>query len=208
MPRGESISGDDSNNVLVGGAGNDFLYGHGGDDELRGGAGDDHMQGGSGDDRLYGEAGRDKLYGQEGADLLDGGDGADELFAGGIVGGGDTLVGGRDADVFAWVGRFVGVDTVLDFEQGLDKIDLQRIDADERTVPGTIRGKNTPGNEAFQIVDATDGMTPGVIVISSGVDELQRAITIIRGYTDTVTGADFEIHLLGTFSLTASDFVL
>jgi Ca2+-binding RTX toxin-like protein len=208
MARGGSISGNDGDNVLTGGAGNDFIYGHGGNDELHGGGGDDQLQGGSGNDQLYGGAGRDSLYGQEGADWLDGGDGADQLFAGGIVGGGDTLVGGQGADIFAWVGGTWGTDLILDFQQGIDKIDLSRIDADERTIPGTIRGKSHPGNEAFQIVNDTDGVTPGVLVISSGFDELGRAITIVRGYTDTVAGADFQVQLLGDHSLSASDFFL
>jgi Ca2+-binding RTX toxin-like protein len=208
MAKGQIISGTDAENKLIGGSGNDFLYGHGGNDELHGGGGDDQLQGGSGDDQLYGGAGRDRLYGQEGSDLYDGGDGDDQLFAGGVVGGGDTLVGGDGADLFAWVGRFTGVDKVLDFQRGLDKIDLSRIDADERTTPGTITGKNTPGNEAFTIASGTDGVTPGLIVFTPGVDNLNRAITIIRGYTDTVEGADFEIHLLGTHNLTSADFIL
>lgn len=208
MARAQSISGTEVGDVLVGGSGNDFLYGHGGNDQLYGGGGDDQLQGGAGDDHLYGGAGRDKLYGQEGSDYYDGGDGDDQLFAGGIVGGGDTLVGGGGADLFAWVGRFNSADTVLDFQQGFDRIDLSRIDADERTVPGTITGKNTPGNEAFRIVSTPDGVTPGQLAFSFGVDHLNRPITIIKGYTDTVEGADFEIYLLGTYNLTAADFLL
>jgi Ca2+-binding RTX toxin-like protein len=208
MARAQIISGTDAGELLVAGSGNDFLYGHGGNDELQGSGGDDQLQGGAGDDQLYGGAGRDRLYGQEGADFYDGGDGADQLFAGGIVGGGDTLKGGQGADLFAWVGRFTGVDTVLDFQRGSDKIDLSRIDADERTTPGTITGKNTPGNEAFTISSAPDGVTPGLLVFSSGVDDLNRPITIISGYTDTIDGVDFEIHLLGAYNLTSADFIL
>jgi Ca2+-binding RTX toxin-like protein len=208
MAKTQVISGTDADDLLAGGSGNDFLYGHGGNDQLHGGGGDDQLQGGAGDDKLYGGAGRDDLYSQEGSDLLDGGDGADKLVAGGIVGGGDTLVGGGGADSFTWVMGTWGTDVVLDFEQGLDKIDLSRIDADERTTPGIIKGKNTPGNEAFQIVTATDGQTPGALVISNGVDESGNAITIINGYTDTVAGADFEIHLLGNYNLTSADFIL
>lgn len=208
MARGQTISGDDSDNLLVGGSGNDFIYGRGGNDELRGEGGDDQLQGGSGDDRLYGGDGRDRIFGQEGSDYYDGGGGADTLVAGGIAGGGDTLVGGEGADLFEWVGRFAGIDTIADFQKGTDKIDLSRIDADERTAPGTIRGKNTPGNEAFQIVGATDGVTPGALTVETGVDESGNAITIVRGYTDTVAGADFEIHLLGSHSLTSADFLL
>lgn len=210
MARAQVISGTDAGELLVGGYGNDFIYGRGGIDELRGDGGDDHLQGGAGDDQLYGGAGRDELYGQEGSDYYNGGDGDDRLIAGGIVGGGDTLEGGGGADLFVWVGggRSPGVDTVLDFQQGLDKIDLSRIDADERTAPGTIKGKNTPGNEAFKLVSAPDGVTPGQLTVSYGIDDLNRAITIVTGYTDTVAGVDFEMHLLGTYSLTSTDFIL
>ncbi|MDO9080283.1 MAG: cadherin-like domain-containing protein, partial [Desulfuromonadales bacterium] len=56
---GMIVSGDKSNNTLLGGAGNDTLYGLGGNDTLRGLAGNDILVGGRGNDTLYGGAGDD-----------------------------------------------------------------------------------------------------------------------------------------------------
>lgn len=47
---GDTISGDDGDNRLVGGAGDDDLFGDGGDDTLLGGLGADDLNGGSGTD--------------------------------------------------------------------------------------------------------------------------------------------------------------
>jgi Ca2+-binding RTX toxin-like protein len=70
------------------------------------------------------------LFGGVGADTLIGGDGGDTLVGGG---GADRLLGGAGADVF----RYDSVtdtpdaarDKILDFQPGVDKIDLSRIDA-------------------------------------------------------------------------------
>ena len=177
------------------------IYGTVGDDVLYGTAGNDIITGNLGDDFLYGGAGNDELYGQEGSDTFDGGDGNDVLGWGG-GGGLETLTGGAGSDRFvgaAWTWTNQQVDDVLitDFQTGVDRLDLTRYDADERTAPGAIRGNQTPGNEAFTVVNSTDGVTPGHFVITTGVDALGRPITIVLGYTNTVAGADIEIHLLG-----------
>jgi serralysin len=56
--------------------------------------------------------GEDFLSGHEGDDILTGGSGA------------DTLIGGSGADQFRYQGLEVGLDRVLDFESGVDKIVL------------------------------------------------------------------------------------
>lgn len=59
---GERLTGNDSANVLKGGAGiYDQLFGEGGKDKLFGGAGTDEMTGGAGADRLNGGAGIDSI---------------------------------------------------------------------------------------------------------------------------------------------------
>lgn len=217
--RGVTKHGDDSANALVGTDGNDYLYGYGGNDTLLGGAGADNLYGGAGDDELDGGDGNDTLqghegndtllggngddtlYGQEGNDTVDGGAGNDVLGWGGY--GSDVLTGGSGSDRFftgpwAWDDQQVGEVLIRDFESGVDKLDLTRLDADESTAPGIIKGKNTPGNEAFTVVQQTDGVTPGHLVITTGVDGLGQPITIVLGYTNTEAGADIEIHLLGT----------
>ncbi|MEM9060687.1 MAG: calcium-binding protein [Pseudomonadota bacterium] len=67
---------------------------------------------------LNGNAGNNTLTGQQGSDRLDGNAGNDTLD-GGL--GNDILEGGADADVFVFS---AGADVILDFEDGLDLIDL------------------------------------------------------------------------------------
>lgn len=72
------------------------------------------------DDTINGMGGNDVLLGLSGDDLLRGGDG-DDLLDGGI--GNDTLVGGAGRDTFV-LGPRPGVDTIADFEVGIDKLRL------------------------------------------------------------------------------------
>jgi Ca2+-binding RTX toxin-like protein len=72
--------------------------------------GNDRLAGEVGDDRLSGGAGDDWLEGNRGDDVLDGGVGR------------DRLLGGPGADTF--VLNRLGVATVLDFQNGQDKLQL------------------------------------------------------------------------------------
>ena len=122
---------DYADDVLHGDGGNDRLFGGGGSDTLYGGEGDDFLYGDpardgvfegqyTGDDALYGGAGNDFLYGDssdqigEGDDTLDGGTGDDVMWGG----------AGDDTFVFA-AGH--GNDTIRDFTDGDDLIDLSQI---------------------------------------------------------------------------------
>ncbi len=98
------LAGDLRDNRINGDAGDDELYGGpgGGDDLLIGGPGDDRLYGGIGNDTLEGGPGDDRLWGGPGDDMLDGGEG-DDVFV--------IATGGGD-------------DTVLDFGNGEDRIDL------------------------------------------------------------------------------------
>lgn len=105
------LEGNRGNDTLLGGGGNDTLYGFQGRDLLVGSVGDDLLLGNGGNDRLYGGEGQDTLRGGLGADFLNGGRGS------------DTLEGGRGADRF-WLQPGHGVDTIVDFELGSDRIVL------------------------------------------------------------------------------------
>jgi hypothetical protein len=87
------------------------------------GAGDDNIQGGNRNDDFYGEAGEDYLYGGAGNDRLYGGTG-DDILSGSL--GDDRLWGGEGADTFSFSPRHgaisTGVDTIEDFEPGVDQI--------------------------------------------------------------------------------------
>jgi polysaccharidase protein len=116
--------------TISGTAGNDKLTGKDNVNDVIGGkGGHDTLSGLSGDDILYGDAGNDMLYGGAGNDTLEGGAGSDQLFGdagndrlnGGA--GNDTLRGGAGNDVFVFT-KGSGVDLVMDFIAGQDKIDL------------------------------------------------------------------------------------
>jgi 2',3'-cyclic-nucleotide 2'-phosphodiesterase (5'-nucleotidase family) len=123
----DTVAGGLGADNLDGGDGNDILRGDfnsrssggtvGGNDTLTGGAGDDRMGGKAGNDELYGEDGNDALWGDDGDDLLRGGSGNDILV-------GDDFSGGNGADTFVLaVGE--GTDTIVDFEVGVDLIQLE-----------------------------------------------------------------------------------
>ena len=99
---------------LKGGAGDDTLDGGVGNDKLDGKAGDDSLDGGAGDDTLKGGAGDDTLDGGAGDDTLDGG------------AGNDTMSGGAGHDTFEFAAGH-GNDTITDFTDGEDLIDLTQI---------------------------------------------------------------------------------
>jgi len=85
------------------------------------GSGKDKLIANAGDDYLYGNAGNDLLNGGKGNDQLDGGINADTLIGGA---GNDGLSGGANADAFRWVAFDKKVDRVIDFDQGLDRLEF------------------------------------------------------------------------------------
>ncbi|WP_238367670.1 calcium-binding protein [Mesobacterium pallidum] len=143
----DKLDGGSEDDHLDGGSGKDRLYGRDGNDTLLGDNDDDKLWGGTGDDSLWGGDGNDQMLGEDGNDTMDGDEGddqmlgglGDDLMQGGfgldeLVGedGADTLNGGYDndileggtgADVFAF-GQFAGSDWIMDFEDGIDLIDL------------------------------------------------------------------------------------
>ncbi|HIF26202.1 MAG TPA: hypothetical protein EYG18_01795 [Micavibrio sp.] len=66
----DDLFGDNSDNVLNGGAGNDHIEGKGGADTLIGGSGADNLEGDGGNDILYGGDGLDTLWGEAGDDVF------------------------------------------------------------------------------------------------------------------------------------------
>ncbi len=119
----DSLLGGDGKDTLEGGSGNDTLDGGGKNDRLDGGAGNDVLSGGNNNDVLDGGTGDDALSGDQGNDKLNGGAGADTLEGGR---GRDQLTGGADADTFVFASNG-NDDTIMDFEDGLDMIDVSAI---------------------------------------------------------------------------------
>jgi Ca2+-binding RTX toxin-like protein len=160
-------TGNALSNRIDGTDGNDQLFGLGGDDALFGGAGNDQVDGGDGNDVLNGGAGLDRLWGGAGIDYF--------AF------GNDSL-------------RQGGIEEVMDFARGVDKIDLSAFDANELAT----------GDQAFRLI--------GTKNFSRKAGELQ-----VKGYGDgvllagDVNGdgvADFSIWVHGVSKLSAGDFIL
>lgn len=102
----ENVRSGSGNDILRGNDKANLLEGAAGNDKLIGGAGNDTLLGGAGDDRLHGGRGDDSLHAGMGQDLLTGGRGADRF-------------------VFA-VGD--GRETITDFQDGIDRIQIERGD--------------------------------------------------------------------------------
>lgn len=113
--------GTDGDDVLPGGDLDDVIEGLGGNDRLLGGDGDDLLDGGTGNDRLNGGDDDDYLIGGEGDDNLFGNDGDDVLVGGN---GNDLMVGHAGADTFVVGGEVGSVDTIRDFEIGIDSLEF------------------------------------------------------------------------------------
>jgi Ca2+-binding RTX toxin-like protein len=167
--------GESGNDTLDGQWGMDTLYGDDGNDLLSGGIGRDRLYGGSGNDTLSGGRGNDRLFGGDGNDRLNGGSGNDLLFAGR---GSDRLIGGEGADVFVWThaGQSPATgrpDVIVDFEPGIDRIDLSALHDDLRFGP---RLTGRPGDIAYDSalgrisVDLTgDGAADFLVMITPGL---------------------------------------
>lgn len=144
----DDIIGSDLGDRFYGGFGNDDLYGNGGNDLLIDTRGDNDIQGGDGNDTIVGgggtldaegNSGNDLLIGGIGDDTLDGGSGNDTIRGdprGSFIAGDDILIAGSGNDVLEGGGgadTFVfseadGDNRILDFEVGVDMIDLQSFD--------------------------------------------------------------------------------
>ena len=110
-----TITGTNGRNELEGTRFADLIRGRGGNDEFEGNGGNDTIYGDSGNDEIDGGAGKDLLWGGAGNDRLDGGAGNDRLW------------GGAGRDLFEFE-RGDGRDVIEDFQDGLDRIDLDDFD--------------------------------------------------------------------------------
>jgi serralysin len=184
---------------------------------------DDTILANSAANRLEGGDGHDEIRGGLGNDVIIGGRGGDVLYGdNGIL----AEVGGADTFVFTsfqdssrnprLTSEFVptvpipgfDVDTIMDFEPGIDKIDLSAIDANSQV----------SGNQAFRLLDWDEQFTgtPGELyVVDYDAQEQWEsetlAVTKVLGDIDGDGQYDFNIQVRmpeSALGLTAADFIL
>jgi Ca2+-binding RTX toxin-like protein len=200
------LTGNALANILDGGEANDVLNGLGGSDTLYGDQGNDSILGSAGTDRLYGGLGADTLSGGDGNDWLSGDEAADRILGNlgddTIIGGdaGDLLyggTGGADTFVFQAVQDSYGTttatrDRIMDFETGIDRIDLRGVDANIATA----------ADNAFVAVAAFTGVAGQLIQRVVGTN------LFLEGDVNGDGVADFAIQFAGIGAISAGDILL
>lgn len=106
--------------IINGTSERDVLQGTNDADTISGKGDEDSVFANGGNDKLLGQAGDDDLGGGPGNDVLQGGAGDDFLVGGS---GNDTLTGGSGGDIFSYMST-EGNDTITDFSNGTDSVDL------------------------------------------------------------------------------------
>ena len=164
------ITGSGNNESFIGRAGDDVIDGAGGFDRLRFdrsccayiadldvnlGAGTatgrwndgnfsytisniEHVRGSGNRDVLTGDAGDNRLEGREGDDILRGGSGA------------DTLIGGDGGDTFIF-GPGHGTDTIRDFTDGADRINLNELSISSYSDVSAVTTLNSNGDVVIDL---------------------------------------------------------
>lgn len=136
----------------------------------------------------------DVLTGDDADNNLSGSGGVDRLTGGlGI----DTLTGGSGKDVFVFNTLAEGAgDIITDFVRGQDKIELAAIDANAVIA----------GDQAFVFIGAAAfGGTAGQLRYDNGAGD---GFTHVYADGDGDGIADFHLKLAGTYTLTATDFLV
>lgn len=182
----DTLYGGNGNDTIDGGTDNDYIEAGDGDDEVDGGTNADTIEGNAGNDVLDGNAGNDLLYGNDGNDAIHGGNGADTIVAGTgndtIHGGAgnDRLTGDSGSDRFVYLNETNGTDTLLDFEDGIDIIDI--------TAFGITQAQLDSNTDGF--VTAADAMA----VLSGGDLKVNVAVgtaIIVDNFTSLAV-SDFD----------------
>jgi hypothetical protein len=174
-----------------------------GTDIIYGSAAANRLDGSHGDDLLAGFGGNDTLVGGASLDVLHGGAGRDALWGGTIGGSGD---GSFDRFVFTALadsGKTKATrDIIMDFEDGVDQIDLFRIDA----------MTTFAGDQPFSYINGNSATTPAAMftkVAGQLRSYLSADGTIIEGDVNGDGKADFSLELRDpnhAIVLTSSDF--
>jgi Ca2+-binding RTX toxin-like protein len=109
------------------------------------------------------------LVGNGSADMLIGGDG-DDILIGDLNN--DQLEGGLGSDTFVWNSGESGTDVIIDFQAGIDKLDLSALLDGDFTDAGSLDGYLTFSLGATTITADNDGVAGGDVQVIelAGVD--------------------------------------
>lgn len=176
------ITGNLTNQTLLGSAVADTITGNGGSDVIRAGGGNDVLYGdgnvnpdnessdGNDNDVLFGDAGDDTIFGGVGDDLLFGGIGNDRL-AGNA--GSDILFGGAGNDVFvAYHRASSSSDEVYDFTAG-DRIDVSALGISSFETLAHLLKTTASGH--VSLAWRIGGSTQDMVLVNTEIGELSAA---------------------------------
>ena len=181
--------GNGEANTITGDEGNNILKGRGGEDTLNGGDGDDRISGNTAADSIVGGDGVDTLLGDSGKDSIDGGAGADIINGGN---GDDVLIGGADADIFRFTDDY-GCDTIADFEDGLDEINLRDIreeNGDNALVFGQLLVTQAGSAARIELDLDMDGVADDIDLDEDGQPDVNR-IDVSNTLVADLSASDF-----------------
>jgi Ca2+-binding RTX toxin-like protein len=156
-------------------------------------------------------AGNDTAAGTTGANRLDGGDGNDTLSG---MNGNDTLIGGAGDDVM--IGG-AGTDLMIG-GAGEDRFIFALVSNTTVAASDVIEGFDLAGSAGGDIIDIGDAaglpfLFRGSDLFLAGATNQVRVFhndtdTFVQLDTDTDSGAEAQIRILGIHNLSASDFLL
>ena len=161
----------------------------------------DVFQGGSDDDKFIGGAGNDDLYGNAGNDFLGGGSGS------------NILTGGEGSDTFAIDNDGDGIQTIADFERGVDKIDMAGSDSNQ------ISFDFDDNNTTIKVNDIDRAIVEGVLVDSTSlintkqediepkaIGNINNIYTVLQGwaesYAESIGANPTNVKLINSINLT------
>jgi len=165
------------------------LHGSAHNDQLTGNALDNDIFGGAGADVIYGGGGQDDIVGGGGADRLYGGSSADRFHYTAIA---DSAAGAANHD---WI---------MDFQKGLDRIDLRSIDANAH-MSGQQKFTRLIGNSNPEV---SSDFTAGTISWRQTGDDTLIDINISDNTVNGFDAPEMQIRLDGLYAITWDDFVL
>lgn len=157
---------------------------------LGGGGGNDTILGGAGADILCGDPGNDQLFGLAGNDVLCDG------------GGQDSLSGGAGADVFVLTSDGV-TDSIVDFQTGIDRIDLSEwgriYRLEDLQIQATATGADIRYGAERLILIAANGLPiqPGQLT-RDGFIWAWHATSAVRAEDGSILGTDGADFIVGT----------